>query len=67
MNVSVILLRGREWFSSIGAKNCTGTKCFSLTSKVNNPSLSADGNGIVSEDADQVKIFKYLLRIDLYY
>ncbi|MEM4169245.1 MAG: NuoF family protein [Thermoproteota archaeon] len=38
-NVPVILLRGSEWFSTIGSKNCTGTKCFSLTGKVNNPGL----------------------------
>ncbi|MBO3809365.1 MAG: SLBB domain-containing protein [Candidatus Brockarchaeota archaeon] len=38
-NVPVILLKGSEWFSSIGSKNCTGTKCFSLTGKVNNPGL----------------------------
>ncbi|MEM3079238.1 MAG: NuoF family protein [Thermoproteota archaeon] len=38
-NVPVILLRGSEWFSTIGTKNCTGTKCFSLTGKVNNPGL----------------------------
>ncbi|MBO3769833.1 MAG: SLBB domain-containing protein [Candidatus Brockarchaeota archaeon] len=38
-NIPVILLKGSEWFASIGAKNCTGTKCFSLTGKVNNPGL----------------------------
>ncbi|MCS7138735.1 MAG: SLBB domain-containing protein [Crenarchaeota archaeon] len=38
-NVPVILLKGSEWFASIGVKNCTGTKCFSLTGKVNNPGL----------------------------
>jgi NADH:ubiquinone oxidoreductase subunit F (NADH-binding)/(2Fe-2S) ferredoxin len=38
-NVPPIILNGGAWFSGIGSKNCTGTKCFSLTGKVKNPGL----------------------------
>lgn len=38
-NVPLIILNGGEWFTRIGTPKCTGTKCFSLTGKVNNPGL----------------------------
>jgi len=38
-NIPLIILNGGAWLSKIGITNCTGTKCFSLTGKVNNPGL----------------------------
>jgi len=38
-NIPLIILNGGAWFSKIGLKSCTGTKCFSLSGKVRNPSL----------------------------
>jgi len=38
-NVPVIILRGAEWFSSIGTKTSKGTKIFSLVGKINNTGL----------------------------
>lgn len=38
-NIPVIILNGGNWFAKIGTPKCTGTKCFSLTGKVNNPGL----------------------------
>ncbi len=38
-NVPPIILNGGDWFAKIGTPKCTGTKCFSLTGKVNNPGL----------------------------
>ncbi|MEM3134879.1 MAG: NADH-ubiquinone oxidoreductase-F iron-sulfur binding region domain-containing protein, partial [Candidatus Bathyarchaeia archaeon] len=38
-NVPLIILNGGSWFAKIGTLKCTGTKCFSLTGKVNNPGL----------------------------
>ena len=38
-NIPPIVLNGGIWFSKIGTTKCTGTKCFSLTGKVNNPGL----------------------------
>ncbi|MEM2569169.1 MAG: NADH-ubiquinone oxidoreductase-F iron-sulfur binding region domain-containing protein [Candidatus Bathyarchaeia archaeon] len=38
-NVPLIILNGGRWFAKIGTPKCTGTKCFSLTGKVNNPGL----------------------------
>jgi len=38
-NIPLIILNGGLWFSKIGTPKCTGTKCFSLTGKVNNPGL----------------------------
>jgi NADP-reducing hydrogenase subunit HndC len=32
-------LNGGNWFSKTGTKRCTGTKCFSLTGKINYPGL----------------------------
>jgi NADH:ubiquinone oxidoreductase subunit F (NADH-binding) len=38
-NIPQIVLNGGAWFSKIGTARCTGTKCFSLTGKINNPGL----------------------------
>jgi len=38
-NVPLIILNGSAWFSKIGSPGCSGTKCFSLTGKTNNPGL----------------------------
>jgi len=38
-NIPLIVLNGGKWFSKFGSLSCTGTKCFSLTGKVNNPGL----------------------------
>jgi len=38
-NIPSIILNSGAWFSKIGIPSCTGTKCFSLTGNVNNPSL----------------------------
>jgi NADH:ubiquinone oxidoreductase subunit F (NADH-binding)/(2Fe-2S) ferredoxin len=38
-NIPIIVQNGGAWFSKIGTPKCTGTKCFSLTGKVNNPGL----------------------------
>jgi NADH:ubiquinone oxidoreductase subunit F (NADH-binding)/NAD-dependent dihydropyrimidine dehydrogenase PreA subunit len=38
-NVPQIVLRGAEWFSSIGTEGSTGTKIFSLVGKVTNTGL----------------------------
>ncbi|MEO0135906.1 MAG: NADH-quinone oxidoreductase subunit NuoF [candidate division WOR-3 bacterium] len=38
-NVPVIILRGAEWFASIGTENSKGTKIFSLVGKINNTGL----------------------------
>jgi len=38
-NIPLIINNGGEWFSKIGSPRCSGTKCFSLTGKVNNPGL----------------------------
>jgi len=38
-NIPQIVLNGGSWFAKIGTKRCTGTKCFSLTGKINNPGL----------------------------
>ena len=38
-NIPLIVLNGGSWFSKIGTARCTGTKCFSLTGKINNPGL----------------------------
>jgi NADH-quinone oxidoreductase subunit F len=37
--VPPIILRGAEWFSSIGTENSKGTKVFSLVGKINNTGL----------------------------
>ncbi len=38
-NVPVILLRGADWFSSMGTETSKGTKTFALTGEVNNTGL----------------------------
>ena len=38
-NIPIIVQNGGAWFSKIGTNKCTGTKCFSLTGKINNPGL----------------------------
>ncbi|MGE5637973.1 MAG: NADH-ubiquinone oxidoreductase-F iron-sulfur binding region domain-containing protein [Chloroflexota bacterium] len=38
-NVPLIIQNGGLWFSKTGTPKCTGTKCFSLTGKINNPGL----------------------------
>jgi NADH:ubiquinone oxidoreductase subunit F (NADH-binding)/(2Fe-2S) ferredoxin/NAD-dependent dihydropyrimidine dehydrogenase PreA subunit len=38
-NVSSILLRGPEWFASVGTETSKGTKVFSLVGKINNTGL----------------------------
>jgi NADH-quinone oxidoreductase subunit F len=38
-NIPLIVLNGGLWFSKTGTSRCTGTKCFSLTGKINNPGL----------------------------
>jgi NADH:ubiquinone oxidoreductase subunit F (NADH-binding)/(2Fe-2S) ferredoxin len=38
-NVPNIILRGADWFSSIGTENSKGTKIFSLVGKINNTGL----------------------------
>lgn len=38
-NVPIIILKGAEWFSSIGTENSKGTKVFALAGQVNNVGL----------------------------
>ncbi len=38
-NVPVIILRGADWFASIGTEQSKGTKIFSLVGKINNTGL----------------------------
>ncbi len=38
-NIPQIILKGADWFSSIGLKNSTGTKVFALAGNVNNVGL----------------------------
>jgi NADP-reducing hydrogenase subunit HndC len=38
-NVPVIILKGAEWFSSIGTESSKGTKVFALAGKINNVGL----------------------------
>jgi len=38
-NIPVIILRGGEWFASIGTETSKGTKVFALTGKINNSGL----------------------------
>ena len=38
-NIPHIILRGSDWFSSIGTENSKGTKIFSLVGKINNTGL----------------------------
>jgi len=38
-NIPQIVSNGGFWFAKFGTQRCTGTKCFSLTGKINNPGL----------------------------
>jgi len=38
-NLPLILLKGKDWYRSIGARTSTGTKIFALAGKVNNTGL----------------------------
>lgn len=38
-NIPLIIANGPEWYSSVGAKKCPGTKIFSLVGKVRNAGL----------------------------
>ncbi len=38
-NIPLIISNGGMWFAGIGTPKCSGTKCFSLTGKINNPGL----------------------------
>ncbi len=38
-NIPLIVQNGGLWFHRLGTPKCTGTKCFSLTGKINNPGL----------------------------
>ena len=38
-NIPIIILKGADWFSSIGTKNSKGTKVFALAGNVNNTGL----------------------------
>ncbi|RLI06071.1 NADH-quinone oxidoreductase subunit F [Candidatus Bathyarchaeota archaeon] len=49
-NVPLIILKGADWFRSIGTKNSPGTKIFSLVGKVNNTGLVEVPMGITLRD-----------------
>ena len=49
-NVPAIISRGAKWFTSIGCKNNSGTKVFSLVGKVNNIGLVEVPMGIPLKD-----------------
>ncbi len=38
-NIPLIIQNGGAWFARTGTPRCSGTKCFSLTGKINNPGL----------------------------
>ena len=38
-NISPIILKGADWFASIGSEHSKGTKVFALTGKIKNPGL----------------------------
>ncbi len=38
-NIPLIIQNGGAWFAKTGTPRCSGTKCFSLTGKINNPGL----------------------------
>lgn len=50
VNVPKIISNGAEWFKSIGTKNSSGTKIFSLVGKVNNTGLVEIPMGITLRD-----------------
>lgn len=49
-NVSAIINRGSQWFSSIGTKNSKGTKVFALSGKIKNSGLVEVPMGIKLKD-----------------
>jgi len=49
-NVPVILLKGAEWYASMGTENSKGTKVFSLVGKINNTGLVEVPMGISLKD-----------------
>ncbi len=49
-NIPLIIQNGGLWFSKIGTPKCSGTKCFSLTGKVNNPGLIEVPMGITLKE-----------------
>ncbi len=49
-NVPQIILKGAEWFASIGTKNSKGTKIFSLVGKINNTGLVEVPMGITMRE-----------------
>ena len=49
-NVTQIINKGADWFSSIGTRNSAGTKIFSLVGKVNNTGLVEVPMGITLRD-----------------
>jgi NADH:ubiquinone oxidoreductase subunit F (NADH-binding)/Pyruvate/2-oxoacid:ferredoxin oxidoreductase delta subunit/(2Fe-2S) ferredoxin len=49
-NVPVILLKGAEWYASMGTEHSKGTKVFSLVGKVNNTGLVEVPMGISLRD-----------------
>jgi len=49
-NVPLIILRGAEWFRSIGTKGSSGTMIFSIVGKVNNTGLLEVPMGITLRD-----------------
>ncbi|MHC1589953.1 MAG: NAD(P)H-dependent oxidoreductase subunit E, partial [Candidatus Hecatellaceae archaeon] len=49
-NVPLIILKGAEWFRSIGTPGSSGTKIFSLVGKVNNTGLVEVPMGITLRD-----------------
>lgn len=49
-NVPLIILRGADWFRSMGTENSSGTKIFSLVGKVNNTGLVEVPMGITLRD-----------------
>lgn len=49
-NIPLIITNGGAWFSRIGSRGCSGTKCFSLTGNVNNPGLIEVPMGITLKE-----------------
>jgi NADH:ubiquinone oxidoreductase subunit F (NADH-binding)/(2Fe-2S) ferredoxin/NAD-dependent dihydropyrimidine dehydrogenase PreA subunit len=49
-NVPMIILRGADWFSSIGTETSKGTKIFSLVGKINNTGLVEVPMGITMRE-----------------
>lgn len=49
-NVSEIILKGADWFASMGTEKCKGTKVFALTGKVQNTGLVEVPMGITMRE-----------------